>query len=125
MNPADVAYWASAALMWAVTGGAYAWMRHWRLQLQEAAESMRAQLYDHKRDAALAEWCRHMSLTVITVSGSVFTITFEELQASAEPEFRNWHVPVQVTVWSDLLADDKMIVGIRETAAAAKDEFHG
>lgn len=117
MSTPDFVYWASAALMWIVTALAYAFMRHWRLQLQAATHDMRARLDDHKQDAPLAEWARHMSLTVVTHTGTVFSTTFAELAASDVPEFRNWNVPVQVTVWSDL-ADEEL----REVVP---EEVHG
>lgn len=53
-------------------------------------------------DAPLAEWCRHMSVTVVAHSGAVFSSTFAELQASEAPLLRQWSIPVSVTIWSDL-----------------------
>lgn len=117
MSTPDAVYWTSAALMWAVTISAYLWMRHWRLQLQAATVDMREKLQEHRQDAPLAEWARHMSLTVVTVTGAVFSTTFAELQASDVPEFRNWNVPQQVTVWSDL-ADE-------ELKEVVPEEVHG
>lgn len=123
MTTPDAVYWASGALMWVITTLAYVWMRSWRLQLQAATADMRAKLVDHEQDAPLAEWCRHMSLTVVTVSGAVFSTTFAELQASEAPTFRNWNVPVQVTVWSDQ-ADEELTAEAR-VAAATQDEANG
>lgn len=123
MNTPDFVYWASAALMWPITAVAYMWMRHWRLQLQEATADMRGKLDAHQQDAPLADWCRHMSLTVITASGTVFSTTFAELQASEVPIFRNWNAPKQVTVWSDQ-ADEELIVEAR-AATALQDEANG
>jgi hypothetical protein len=67
-------------------------------------------------DTILAEWCRHMSLTVLTVSGAVFSTTFGELAASDDPSFRTWNVPLQVTVWSDQ-ADDVLTEDVRQSVA--------
>lgn len=120
MSTPDAVYWGSAALMWAVTITAYLWMRHWRLKLQEATADMRGKLEEHRLDAPLAEWCRHMTLTVWTHTGSVFQQTFAELAASDVPEFRNWNVPIQVSIWSDTVDDDFKAVVARTT-----DENHG
>jgi hypothetical protein len=98
-------------------------MRHWRLQLQAATADMRGKLVDHGQDAPLAEWCRHMSLTVITVTGAVFSTTFAELQASEAPTFRQWNVPTQVVVWSDL-ADEELTAEAR-VATALQNEADG
>jgi len=117
----DAVYWASAALMWLILPPAYLWMRHQRRKLQAATREMRAQL--DGQDAALAEWCRHMSLTVITVTGAVFSTTFAELQASEAPTFRQWNVPTSVTVWSDL-ADEELTADAR-MATAVQDEASG
>lgn len=73
-------------------------------------------------DAALAEWCRHMSLTVVTHTGTVFSTTLPELQASEAPLFRSWNVPVQVTMWSDLL-DDDLIADVPQDTS--KDQLYG
>lgn len=54
------------------------------------------------KDAVLADWCRHMQLTVVTVSGKVFSSSLADLQASEVPDYRNWNVPVQVVLWSVL-----------------------
>ena len=54
------------------------------------------------QDRALADWCRHMSLTVVTHTGSVYSTTLAELNASEASDFRNWNVPIQITLWSDL-----------------------
>lgn len=105
MSAAELVYWASAALMWAITIPACLWMRHWRLLLKAATTDLRGKQLEHQLDAPLAEWCRHMSLTVVTVTGSVYSTTFAELQASEVPNIRNWNVPIQVTVWSDLEDD--------------------
>lgn len=53
-------------------------------------------------DAPLAQWCRHMSLTVVTHTGTVFSTSLAELAVSDAPEFRSWNVPIQVCLWSDL-----------------------
>lgn len=53
-------------------------------------------------DAELANWCRHMSLTVVTHTGTVYSTTLEELSASDVPGWRCWNRPMQITVWSDL-----------------------
>jgi len=111
----DAVYWGSAALMWVITALAYAFMRHWRLQLQAATREMRGQLEQHRQDAPLAEWARHMSLTVVTHTGTVFSSTFPELAASDVPDFRNWNVPVQVTVWSDQ-ADEELTAEVHVSA---------
>lgn len=86
--------WAAAAAAWIAVPGI---LWHHRRRLLAPARTT-----PNPRDAALAEWCRHMSLTVVTVTGSVFSTTFAELQASEVSEFRNWNVPLQVTVWSTL-----------------------
>lgn len=66
-------------------------------------------------DAPLAEWCRHMSVTVVAHNGAVFTSTFAELQASQAPLCRQWSIPVSVTIESDL--DD--------AASVLPEEIHG
>ncbi len=56
-------------------------------------------------DAALADWCRHMNLTVIGVSGAEFTTSLAQLHESEAPTMRSWNVPISVTVWSDRESD--------------------
>lgn len=116
-------YWASFALCWVITVSGWFWMRSWRLKLQAATADMRARLDDRGSDGALAEWARHMSLTVITVTGAVFSTTFAELQASEAPTFRQWNVPTNVTVWSDL-ADEELTADAR-LAVATQDGIDG
>ena len=101
----NATYGVSLAICWTITAAGWMWMRHWRLKLRRATMQLHHPLDQMVKDADTAEWCRHMSLTVITVSGAVFSTTFAELQASEVPMFRNWHVPTQVTVWSDQAED--------------------
>jgi len=117
------AYWTSFAVMWAVTiFGAFV-IRYWIRRLRMATAEMIDRAESARADAPLAEWCRHMSLTVITHTGTVFSTTFAELQASEAPTFRNWNVPMQITVWSDL-ADEELIAEAR-VATALQDGTGG
>lgn len=93
------AYLASIIIMWVVA--IYAAEEMWRYR-----RKLRAAIAQAGADAPLADWCRHMSLTVWTHTGSVFQTTFAELQASEHAAFRNWNVPIQVSIWSDQVDDD-------------------
>lgn len=64
---------------------------------------------------SFAEWCRHISLTVVTHTGAVFSTTLPELAASEASTFRNWNVPIQVTLWSDL--DDEAVCQVPKSTA--------
>jgi len=91
-----------------------------QIRCNRTTRTARALLRQSAEDAPLAEWCRHMSLTIVTVSGSVFSTTLAELQSSEAPTFRQWNVPTQVTLWSDL-ADEELTAEAR-MAAAMQDE---
>lgn len=52
-------------------------------------------------DLALADWCRHMHITVITVTGTEFSMNLAAMRNSDASDFRSWNVPVSVTLWSD------------------------
>jgi hypothetical protein len=123
VNTPDTVYWASAAMMWLATSIAWVWMRHWRLQLQAATAEMNGLLPAARENAQFADWARNMSLTVITVSGAVFSATLPELAASEAPIFRSWNVPVQVTLWSNS-ADEELTAEVR-MAAATQDDTDG
>jgi hypothetical protein len=99
--------------LWA---GGVLWL--YRRRLRRATDRMVEATARAGADAPLAEWCRHMNLTVITHTGTVFATTFAELQASEAPTFRNWNVPVQATVWSDL-AEPELTEDVRATAGKA------
>lgn len=72
-------------------------------------------------DVELLEWCRHMSLTVITHTGATFSTTLPELARSEAPTFRSWNVPVQVIVWSVL--DEEAYASVITTPVT--DDVHG
>lgn len=108
-------YWIFSGLSWTVVSGVL-WHNRRRLLTVHPATP-------NPRDAVLADWCRHMSLTVVTVSGAVFSTTFAELQSSEAPMFRNWNVPTQVTVWSDQ-ADDTLLAEVPQDTVL-QDEANG
>lgn len=113
-------YWASFLVMWAISAAAAWIMIYYRRKLLAALNDNAHIATRGGTDAGLAEWCRHMSLTVVTHTGVVFSTTFAELHASPASTFRNWNVPVQVTVWSDL--DDE---AIRQVPQPIEEEFIG
>jgi hypothetical protein len=88
--------------MWIVTvagaGTVAFYVRKLRAALRETARHTNA-------DRALADWCRHTHVTVITHTGTEFTISLAELQANANPS-RSWNVPVSVAIWSTLAQDN-------------------
>jgi len=118
----DLVYWASAALMWLVTTLAYAYMRHWRIQLKAATADLQQKSAQASVDAPLADWCRHMNLTVTAHTGTMFSVTFAELQGSQHPVFRIWNVPKQIIVWSDR-ADAELLEAV--PPAITPDDVRG
>ena len=72
------------------------------VKARRAARVMMKSVQEGAQDAPLAAWCRHMHLTVITVTGTEFTTSLAELQAGEVSTARTWNVPVSVTLWSDL-----------------------
>lgn len=108
----NTTFWGTIAPAWVIALGAgFLWKGARRREAQARAE-LRRRLVDQPKDAVLAEWCRHMSLTVITVTGAVFSTTLGELQASEAPTFRTWNVPTSVTIWSDQ-ADEALTADVR------------
>lgn len=72
-----------------------------RTKLGELTRSMTRQLEQARKDGPLADWARHMSVTVITNTGSSFSTTFAELHTSEARNFRLWNGPLQVSIWHD------------------------
>lgn len=101
MTPDD-AYTASAVLVWIVilagVGTIAFYVRKLRAAIRDTQRHTNA-------DRALANWCRHTNVTVITHTGTEFTISLAELQANANPS-RSWNVPVSVAIWSTLAQDN-------------------
>ena len=56
-------------------------------------------------DAALADWTRHMAVTVVTHTGGIWSMTLPELQADPHGDFRSWEKPLSVSLWSDRWSD--------------------
>ena len=61
----------------------------------------RTALRQNIEDAALADWTRHMAVTVVTHTGSIWSMTLPELHASEHGDFRSWEKPLSVSIWSD------------------------
>ena len=100
MTPDDV-YRASAVLVWIVTLGGIGTVAFYVRKLRAAIRDVQR---SGNADRALADWCRHTHVTVITHTGTEFTISLAELQANANPS-RSWNVPVSVAIWSTLAQD--------------------
>lgn len=108
----DEVYKGSIVLMWTVTlVGVFAIAFYVR-KLRAATRDASARIVQAAVDGPLAQWCRTTNLTVITVTGTEFTIPLAELQQSANP-FRSWNVPVSVALWSDP-ADKAHAIGTQD-----------
>ena len=96
---AELIWWTSNAVMWAVTLWACISGWHWRRKLSAATSDMRERLDATTPDHVLATWCRQTNLTVIAVTGTEFTISLADLANSPHP-YRSWNVPVSAAIWS-------------------------
>lgn len=52
-------------------------------------------------DGPLADWARTTHLTVVTVTGYVFSMSLAEIRESEFGSYRHWNVPSSITLWSD------------------------
>jgi len=118
----NTVYWVSMIIMWAVSLGACTdwWIQ--RRKLRAATEDLTRTAAQGALDAPLADWCRHTHLTVVTHTGTDFTVRLAELQADEQvtgrSAFRTWNVPVSITVWSD--TDEEAVADVSRIVASGK-----
>lgn len=81
-----------------VAFGAALWAFLRTRRLGRLARELHLELCKAAEDAALADWAKHTTLSVITVTGAEFTMTLADIRTSEHGALRTWNVPTYVAL---------------------------